>query len=113
MYNTLYISPDFDNPAFVKAMENGGSDVITRQSAKLNSGFSYELFFKTLSEISQIKAEAFSKKDMKEIERLATLYGVSPESAAQTVRNNYNPLADKNHRLDFDAITKVFAEEIN
>lgn len=106
-------SPDFDNPAFTKAMETGGSDVITRQSAKLNSGFSYELFFKTLSEISQIKAEAFSKKDMKEIERLATLYGVSEESAANTVRNNYNPLADKNHRLDFDSITKVFAEEIN
>ena len=106
-------SPDFDNPAFARAMENGGSDIITRQSAKLNSGFSYELFFKTLSEISQIKAEAFSKKDMKEIERLATLYGVSAESAAQTVRNNYNPLADKNHRLDFDSITKVFAEEIN
>ena len=106
-------SPDFDNPAFTKAMENGGSDIITRQSAKLNSGFSYELFFKTLSEISQIKAEAFSKKDMKEIERLATLYGVSAESAAQTVRNNYNPLAEKNHRLDFTAITKVFAEEIN
>ena len=106
-------SPDFDNPAFMKAMENGGSDIITRQSAKLNSGFSYELFFKTLSEISQIKAEAFSKKDMKEIERLATLYGVSEESAANTVRNNYNPLADKNHRLDFEQITKIFAEEIN
>ena len=106
-------SPDFDNPAFMKAVESGSSDIITRQSAKLNSGFSYELFFKTLSEISQIKAEAFSKKDMKEIERLATLYGVNEESAANTVRDYYNPLAEKNHRLDFDAITKVFAEEIN
>ena len=106
-------SPNFDDPAFIKAVELGSSDVITRQSAKLNSGFSYELFFKALSEISQIKAEAFSVKDMKEIERLATLYGVSEESAAQTVRNFYDPLAEKNHRLDFESITKVFAEEIN
>ena len=106
-------APNFDDPAFMKAVESGSSDIITRQSAKLNSGFSYELFFQNLSAISQIKSEAFSVKEMKEIERLATLYGVNEESAAQTVRDYYNPLAEKNHRLDFDAITKVFAEEIN
>ena len=61
---TEVFSPDLDDPAFRKAMEGAGS-VISRQTAKLNSGFSYELFFQSLSEVSQIKAEAFSKNDMK------------------------------------------------
>ena len=61
--------PDFDDPAFMKAL--GGAQGIGRRSGKINSEFNYDKFFVSLSEISQIKQEAFSKKDMKEIERLA------------------------------------------
>ena len=103
-------SPDLDDPAFRKAMLSSGT-IAGRSSAKLNSGFSYELFFKTLEEISQISAEAFSKKTMKEIERLATLYGVSEESAAQAVSEIYNPKASKDERIDFEALKQIFEDE--
>lgn len=106
-------SPNFDDPGFRKAMEMGSKNVVARQSAKLNSGFSYELFKQALSSISQINVDSFSVETMKEIERLASLYGVSEESAAQVVQKYYSPTADKGNRLDFDAITKAFAEEIN
>lgn len=105
-------SPDFDDTAFRKAMEGAGS-VISRQSAKLNSGFSYEVFFKCLSEVSQIKAETFSKQDMKEIERLATLYAISEEAAAQAVSELYDPYVKKGHRVDFEELAKRFMNETN
>ena len=109
---TEVFSPDLDDPAFRKAMEGAGS-VISRQTAKLNSGFSYELFFQSLSEVSQIKAEAFSKNDMKEIERLATLYAISEEAAAQAVSELYDPYAKKGSRIDFEELTNRFMDITN
>ena len=51
-------SPDLDDPAFRKAMV-GSNGTISRQSAKLNSGFSYELFFQYLEEHSHIRTPLF------------------------------------------------------
>lgn len=103
-------SPDLDDPAFKTAMEGAGS-TISRQTAKLMSGFSYEVFTKYISEHSQINIDVFSKKVMKEIERLATLYGVNEESAAQAVINLYDPYAPKEERINFEELAKVFMEE--
>lgn len=103
-------APDLDDPAFRKAMEGAGS-IVSRQTAKLISGFSYELFSKHLSEISQIKAETFSKEDMKEIERLATLYAINEESAAQAVSELYDPYSRKGNRIDFEELAKRFMDE--
>ena len=105
-------APDFEDPAFRKAMEGSG-EIINRQTAKLDCGFSYELFFKYLGEHSQIKPEAFSKKTMKEIERLATLYGIDEESAAQAVIELYNPQAPKDERVDFEELGERFKEQYN
>lgn len=104
-------SPDFDDPIFRKAMDSTSTDVLTRQSAKMNSGFSYEKFFEALSKTSQIKSEAFSKKDMKEIERLALLYGVNEESAAEGVSVLYDQFAPKDKRISFEELANRFAEE--
>ena len=105
-------APDFDDPAFRKAMEGSGM-IISRQTAKLECGFNYELFFQYLGEHSQIKPEAFSKKTMKEIERLATLYGIDEESSAQAVIELYNPTASKDERIDFEELGERFKEQYN
>ncbi len=101
--------PNFDDPAFMKAL--GGSNAIGRRNGKINSEFNYDLFFQTLSEISQIKQDAFSKKDMKEIERLATLNGVSEQEAANMVVNIYDPYLGKGKHIDFEALAKMFQEQ--
>ena len=105
-------APDLDDPIFRKAMLSN-EPTQARQSAKLNSGFSYELFFKYLTEHSQINEKAISKQDMKEIERLATLYGISEERAADGVIKVYNPHAERDKRIDFEELTKRFEEETN
>lgn len=101
--------PNFDDPAFLKAL--GGSNAIGRRNGKINSEFNYDLFFESLSEISQIKQDAFTKKDMKEIERLATLNGVSESEAASLVVNVYDPYLGKGKHIDFDKLAKAFQEQ--
>lgn len=101
--------PNFDDPAFMKALQ--GVDAIGRRNSKINSEFNYDLFFGQLSQISQIKQEAFTKKDMKEIERLATLNGISPEEAATNVASVYDPYAPKGKHIDFVKLTNLFQEK--
>ena len=50
---------------------------------------------------------------MKEIERLATLYGIDEESAAQAVIELYNPKASKDERVDFEELAERFKEQYN
>ena len=102
--------PEFNDSAFIDAAfaEN---KVKGRNSGKIKGQFSYELFFKSLSEISQIKDSAFNKVEMKEIERLATLNGVSEEETAKLVNQLYDTEKPKGQRIDFDKLAKVLQEK--
>ena len=102
--------PQFDDEAFTDAID-GGQKVKGRNRGKIKGQFSYEAFFKSLSEISQIKDSAFNKADMKEIERLATLNGVSEEDTAKLVNQLYVPDQPKGQRIDFDKLSKVMQEK--
>lgn len=101
--------PNFDDPAFVKALN--GSKAIGRRNGKINSEFNYEHFFNELSNISQISQDAFTKKDMKEIERLSALNGISESEAASAVASVYNPYASKGKHVDFEKLTRLFQEQ--
>lgn len=104
--------PNFDHPAFKKALEVS-HNILARDNGKINSEFSYELFFSTLKDISQISNEAFTKKDMKEIERLATLYGVDEVKTANFVSEIYDPYVGKGKHVDFEKLTKLLQDETN
>lgn len=101
--------PNFDDPAFMKALDGGQG--IGRRSGKINSEFNYDLFFTNLGEISQIKQDAFTKKDMKEIERLATLNGISEEDAAGIVSEIYDPKLGKGKHIDYALLATRFQEQ--
>lgn len=103
--------PDFEDPSFMKAV--GNNSAIGRRSGKINSEFNYDLFFTSLSEISQISSDAFLKKEMKEIERLATLNGLSEEEAAKIVAENFDPYAGKGKHLDFEQLSYLFQRQTN
>ena len=102
--------PQFNDDAFVEAASDEDK-VKGRNSGKIKGQFSYETFFKSLNEISQITENAFSKEDMKEIERLATLNGVNEEETAKLVNQFYNPDNKKGQRIDFDKLAKAMQEK--
>lgn len=102
--------PQFNDEAFVEA---AGEDnkVKGRNAGKIKGQFSYELFFQALKEISQIKESAFSKEEMKEIERLATLNGVNEKETALIVNQLYDPSQPKGQRIDFDKLARIMQEK--
>ena len=104
-----YFNPNFDEECFLKALK--GHTSIGRNTAKIVSKFSYDAFFTHLTSISQIKEEAFTHKDMKEIERLATLNGVREESAAKLVASIYDASAGKGKHLDYVRLARLFQDE--
>ena len=102
--------PQFNDDAFLEAASEDNK-VKGRNSGKIKGQFSYETFFKSLSEISQIKDSAFNKTEMKEIERLATLNGVSEEDTAKIVNQLYDPTKGRGERIDFDKLAKKLQEK--
>ncbi len=110
-FNDIF-HPDFSDSAFLKAA-SGDNKTLGRQKSKIDTEFSYEKFFNTLKEISQINEKALLKSDLKEIERLATLYGVSEEIAAEKVANCYDSGKNKGSRIDFSQLNNDFVNEVN
>ena len=104
--------PDYEDPAFAAAAR-AGNKTVGRNKIKIDTEFSYEKFFNSLKEISQISEKGISKKEMKEVERLASLYGVSEEVVANVVAEHYDPNKDKGERLDFEEINKALINEVN
>ena len=102
--------PKYDDPAFVKALNSDGES-IGRNASLIEGNFSYEEFFKALSEISQISSDAVSKKEMDELYRLTTLYGIDEKTAASYVADTFIPNAPKGKHIDFEALTKLFQTE--
>ena len=99
--------PDYDDPSFRK---NIGNELLGHDAGRVQIKFNYDLFFKYITENSQIRATAISKKELKEIERLATLFGLDEKQMALIAIDEYNP-NDLPH-LNFDRIKYRAEEEV-
>lgn len=104
--------PDFENDSFMKAA-NDNSNIIGRNKTKISTCFDYDLFFKEIALISEIKASHISKKEMKEIERLACLYGVDEKEMALLASNSFDPDKEKGNRLDLSQISSELLSDSN
>ena len=104
--------PDFEDAAFLLASTKVDK-TIGRKKSKIDTEFSYEKFFASLAEVSQINQNALTKAEIKEIERLSTLYGVSEEVAAEKAANCYIAENAKGKRLDVEQFNKDLRNEIN
>lgn len=104
--------PNFEDAAFLQAT-NKVSDTIGRKKSKIDTEFSYEKFFDTLSSISQLTDKSFTKNEIKEIERLATLYGMSAEITAEKVVNAFSLEKSRGSRVDFVQLNEDMKNEIN
>ena len=104
--------PNIDDDAFLQATSKV-SNTIGRKKSKIDTEFSYERFFETLKAISQLNDKSFTKSELKEIERLATLYGVSVEIAAEKVSNCYDLEKEKGKRVDFNQLNEDMKNEID
>ena len=99
--------PDYDDPAFRK---NFGDGIMGHDAGRVQIKFNYDLFFTYIAENSQIKVSAITKKELKEIERLATLFGLDEKQMAIISIDEYDP--DELPHLNFDRIKYRAEEEV-
>ena len=100
--------PNLDDQAFFNALSVPTS--VDRVNAKILNQFSWEAFLSTLSENSQIDKSAFSKKDLKEIERLSLLNGASEKEAAIIVSDIFDPNKKKGEHIDYSLLATRLQE---
>lgn len=97
--------PDYDDASFKKEF---GNSLVGHDAGRVKIKFNYDLFFGYVTDNSQIKTSVFTKKDMKEIERLSALFGLDEKTMAFIITDEYDPNAIPH--LDFRKI-KIRAEE--
>jgi len=110
-FNDIF-HPDFDNPSFMKAA-NESSKFIGRNKSKIKTEFNYETFFIELAKICAINENSLNKKEMKEIERISSLYGADEKIAAFVVSNAYDSNKEKGSRIDLEQVNKELMNEVN
>ena len=103
--------PNFEDQSFLKALQSDPSAGRNRANMKLE--FTFQHFFEALKEVSQISEKAFSKAELNEILRLASLYGIDEKTAASIVADFYDQSKEKGKRIDFEGVTRAFQEETN
>jgi replication initiation and membrane attachment protein len=104
-------SLNLENEVFLK-LADAKNDIKDRKSAKIDSEFNYDRFIEKISSSSQISKSIFNKKTLKEIERLATLYGASEDDIALRVIECYDPNGLIGEKINFKILTKMLREDI-
>lgn len=105
--------PDFNNDAYLKAAKIGNGNTIGRNKSKIATAFNYEIFFAELKKDGAIKETSLTKKELKEINRLAALYGLDESQMAYLVNNSYEPENEKGSRVDFTRLKDSLITEAN
>ncbi len=103
--------PDFNDNVFLKAINNK-ERVIDRRQSKIDSEFNFGRFISKIKESSQISESIFTKKVLKEIERLTALYGIDEETAASRVIDAFDSSMPNGDKIDFNKLTEMFQEDI-
>jgi replication initiation and membrane attachment protein len=98
---------NYDDPSFKKDF---GSQILGRDHGRAQLTFSYDLFFSFVKENSSIDIGSFKKKEMKEISRLATLFGLNEKAMAYIIIDEYMP--EGSIHLDFERIRDKCEHEI-
>ena len=81
-------NPNYEDASFRKNISNS---IVGHEVGRVNIAFNYDLFFKYIEENSQIAKSSFAKKDMREIERIAALFGLDEQSMAAIIIDVFNP----------------------
>ncbi|HOR20700.1 MAG TPA: DnaD domain protein [Bacilli bacterium] len=100
--------PDYDSPVFRKDLK---VEVKGRKSGRIDTSFDFDAFFSALDKNGQIKREVLTKKDLKEIERLAALFSLDELTMAEIVVDAYDP-DNKAQRINFQRVSDRAKEEV-
>lgn len=99
--------PDYDDSSFMK---NIGGDLVGHEAGRVKIEFNEDLFFKYIQDSYRILPSAISKKELKEITRLAALFGLTEKQIAYIVVDVYDP--NNIPHLDFEKVKNRAIEDV-
>ena len=99
--------PNYDDPSFKKSF---GDSIVGHTVGRVKTEFKYDVFFKYIEENSQILTSSFYKKDMKEIERLAALFGLNEKQMAFIVIDEFDP--NGSPHINFQRVADRASDEV-
>lgn len=101
-------NPNLDDEVFFQDLNT--RTPIGRRKAKIDLGFDLKEFFASLASFTQIGEKSLSSKEIKEIMRLSSLYGVNEIDASSAVSRNYDFSKPKGSRLDLVSLNNELQE---
>lgn len=99
--------PNYDDPSFKKSF---GDSIVGHTVGRVKTEFNYDVFFKYIEENSQILTSSFYKKDMKEIERLAALFGLNEKQMAFIIIDEFDP--NSTPHINFQKVAERASDEV-
>ena len=101
-------SPNYDDNSFFETFDE---TIVGRKTKKIRVTFSADVFFKAVEENSQIRKEVFTKEDIKQLESIATLYGVNEITIALAVIDVYDGYTMPH--VNYDEVKKIIEDRKN
>ncbi len=104
-------NPDLNASAFATTFSPTGDNILDRLQSHVDSEFNYATFVKMVEQNAQISSANFTKTILKEISRLATLYGINEENAALYTIDCYDATRPSGNKIDMDKLKRRFQDD--
>lgn len=106
LFREVFLS-DLDDPAF---SQDVNVSVQGRKTINVKTDFIFDDFFNAIESRSQYQRNIFLKKELKEIERIATLFGLNELTMAEIILEAFD-ISKKTERINFSLVTKRAKDE--
>ncbi|MGI6714269.1 MAG: DnaD domain protein [Bacilli bacterium] len=100
--------PNFDDPAYQLDIENYASSY---QNQELAYDFDAEEFLSEMNKQGYINKNALTEDELKQVEQLATLYGLVEKDLARLAIMSYQPQNKRGNRINFEQFKRFLQEE--
>lgn len=99
-------------PNYVRDFQTGiiKDDLFSHKNNNIELAFDYDEFIQNIVNNSQISKTIFTKDILKEIKRLANLYGMNEQTCARYVIECFNPLSEE--KINFEKLNRLFQKNI-
>lgn len=101
-------NPDFEDDIYLNPVKG---DIKGRKKGRIKSEFDIGMMLDALEKSSNIKSGAFSKKEIKEIERIATLFNLDELTMIEIVLENFDINKKQGERVNIEQVITSSKEE--
>lgn len=101
-------NPDFEDEVYQNPVK---ADIKGRKKGKIKADFDIGIMLEAIEKSNHIPSQAFSKKELKEIERIALLYNLDELTMIEIVLENFDINKKVGNRINIEKVIDTAKEE--